>query len=129
MGRVGKVRSSTTRSVRRIDMSEAREERRRRKAERLVEAGCVKHHVFTPSGRELWTVVGSRGDLVVDDSPPFCACIHFNYRVLKDRDDTCVHLVALELAKKTGSHRELRLDDEEYGQLLRYLLRDFSRNL
>ncbi|MBI2185294.1 MAG: hypothetical protein HYU39_10110 [Thaumarchaeota archaeon] len=105
------------------------EGRRGGKAVQLAESGCVKKYVFSPSGRELWTVVGSRGDLLVDDALPYCSCRHFHFRVIGGMDVTCVHLMALTVARARGLYKEFKLSDEEYRQLLGFILNDFSSSL
>ena len=55
--------------------------------ERAIEAalgGCVKRHVFLPSGRYVYTVVGSNADEFIDPDKPFCSCESYFYGVLSD---------------------------------------------
>ncbi|MBI4258277.1 MAG: hypothetical protein HY619_04915 [Thaumarchaeota archaeon] len=101
-------------------------DRRVVKALQLAESGCVKRYVFSPSGRELWTIVGSGGDLLVDDGLPYCSCRHFHFRVMGGMDVNCVHLMALQLARAKRLYHEFKLGDDEYRQLLGFVLRDFS---
>jgi predicted nucleic acid-binding Zn finger protein len=52
------------------------------KALKLLDDKSVKLHRFSPSKREIWTVVGKEGDQLVDDSQPYCSCEYFYYQVL-----------------------------------------------
>ncbi|MCP8309868.1 MAG: SWIM zinc finger family protein [archaeon] len=94
------------------------------KALKLLEDKSVKLHKFSPSGREIWTVVGKEGDQLVDDSQPYCSCRHFYYRVLSEKDDICYHLLGLTIAKKINSYDIIEFQDFEYQAFLEYLLRD-----
>ncbi|MGA2663815.1 MAG: hypothetical protein ABSF83_02610 [Nitrososphaerales archaeon] len=94
------------------------------KASEAVRDGCVKAHVFTPSGRVLFTVVGRSGDEFIDPEKPFCSCKHFFFRVLGGRDPTCYHLLAYGLAKETGRFDRVEMHDEEFGTFLGLLASD-----
>jgi len=85
---------------------------------------CVKKHLFTPSGRAIFTVVGRSGDEFIDPDKPFCSCRHFFFRVLGGRDTTCYHLLAYEIAKKSQNLALIELHDEEFGSFLRLLALD-----
>ena len=93
----------------------------------VLRARSVKRHRFEPSGREIWTVVGVAGEQLVDEAQPYCSCHHFHYRVLDGQDETCYHLLAVRMARRTGLYDEVRLRDDEHYDLLRYLLRDIAR--
>ena len=94
------------------------------KAAEAVLAGCVKKHVFTPSGRTLFTVVGRTGDEFIDPEKPFCSCRHFFFRVLGGRDPTCYHLLAYKIAKETQRFDQVEMHDEEFGSFLKLLASD-----
>lgn len=87
----------------------------------------VRCHRFAPSGRVLWTFVGSEGDHLVDDVLHYCSCSHFYYRVLGDKDSTCHHIESLKLAKMTNDGAAFAFDDSEYAPFLRALLGDLSK--
>ena len=95
-----------------------------KKAADAVLDGCVKKHVFSPSGRVLFTVVGRSGDEFIDPEKPFCSCRHFFFRVLGGRDRTCYHLLAYEMAKEAQSFDRVEMHDEEFGVFLRLLASD-----
>jgi len=95
----------------------------------IVAEGRVKLHRFNPSGREIWTVVGSRGDQVVIESQPYCTCYHFHFAVLGGRDKACYHLLAVKKAKQASKFVKIEIDDEEYGRFLSMLARDVPPDL
>ena len=97
------------------------------KALKLVKSKSVKLNHFKPSGRELWTVVGRHGDLLLDDNQPYCSCRDFHYRVLSGKEEICYHLLALKIAKKTNSYDTINFQDEEYPFYLKSLLQDILK--
>jgi predicted nucleic acid-binding Zn finger protein len=99
----------------------------RKYLERAVDAvleGRVKRHVFTPSGRVLYTVVGRSGDEFIDPEKPFCSCQHFFFSVLGGRDQSCYHLLANAIATEMGRSVETEFHDEEFRYFLRLLSSD-----
>jgi predicted nucleic acid-binding Zn finger protein len=95
--------------------------------EKAVEAafrGCVKKHVFLPSGRTIYTVVGSNADEFIDPKSFFCSCESYFYGVLGGRINCCYHILSYMIADETGLVRELKFDDQEYDAFLRLLALD-----
>lgn len=99
--------------------------------ERAIEAalgGCVKRHVFLPSGRYVCTVVGSNADEFVDPDKPFCSCESFFYSVLSGKIKYCYHILSYKIADESGLVNEVRFDDEEYDTFVRLLAHDVLRS-
>src|SRR5271169_4863881 len=99
----------------------------RKYLERAVDTvleGRVKRHIFIPSGRVIYTVVGRSGDEFIDPEKPFCSCQHFFFRVLGGRDQICYHLLAYEMARAAKSFDQVEMHDEEFGTFLRLLASD-----
>jgi len=99
---------------------------RRSKADEVVKEGRVKRHVFKPSGREIWTVVGSRIDHYVDLEQPYCSCKDFYYHLIRGLEQTCYHIEAAKIAKQTNRYCEITFSDEEYQDLLKAILNDLT---
>ncbi|MEM3517938.1 MAG: SWIM zinc finger family protein [Nitrososphaerales archaeon] len=97
------------------------------KAIKLLENKCIKLHKFSPSGREIWTVVGKEGDQLVDGSQPYCSCKYFYYKVLSGKDDICYHLLGLIIAKQISAYDIIEFQDHEYASFLKNLLRDIVK--
>jgi predicted nucleic acid-binding Zn finger protein len=91
--------------------------------------GRVKKHLFVPSGRVLYSVVGRSGDEFIDPEKPFCTCQHYFFSVLGGRDETCYHLLANSIASEVHMHEETRFYDEEYQSFLRLLTSDILTRL
>jgi predicted nucleic acid-binding Zn finger protein len=91
----------------------------------------VKVHRFEPSGREIWTVLGRDGDLLVDLSEKrssYCSCDDFYFRVQAGQVRECYHLMAARKARESGQFSTIVFSDEEYQSFLRALVVDiFSR--
>jgi len=95
--------------------------------EKAVEAafgGCVKRHTFLPSGRYVYTVVGSNADEFIDPDKSFCSCESYFYGVLGGKVKYCYHLLSYKMADESGLIQEVRFDDEEYDAFMRLLASD-----
>lgn len=108
---------------------------REQKAQKVVENLAVKYHRFEPSGRELWTVIGSDTDFLVysgnPDGPeeaerlrPYCSCDDYHFRVLGGQIPECYHLIALRRAREENRFSTTVFSDEEYRSFVRGLVKD-----
>jgi predicted nucleic acid-binding Zn finger protein len=86
--------------------------------------GCVKRHTFLPSGRTIYTVVGSSADEFIDPDRPFCSCESYFYSVLGGKTSHCYHLLAYKMAADSGLIHGVTFDDEEYGAFVQLLASD-----
>jgi len=99
--------------------------------ERAIEAalgGCVKRHVFLPSGRYVYTVVGSNADEFIDPDKPFCSCESYFYGVLSTKVKYCYHILSYKIADESDLIQDVRFDDEEYDTFMRLLASDVLRS-
>jgi predicted nucleic acid-binding Zn finger protein len=95
--------------------------------ERAIEAvfrGCVKRHIFLPSGRRIYTVVGSNADEFIDPEKSFCSCESYFYGVLSAKVKHCYHILSFKIADESELIREVRFDDQEYDMFMRLLALD-----
>ena len=90
--------------------------------------GCVKRHTFLPSGRYVYTVVGSNADEFVDPDKSFCSCESYFYGVLSAKVKYCYHILSYKIADESGLIQEVRFDDEEYDTFMRLLASDVLRS-
>lgn len=90
--------------------------------------GCVKRHVFLPSGRSILTVVGSNADEFIDPARPFCSCESYFYGVLGARPKYCYHLLSYKIASESGLVKEVSFDDQEFDTFVRLLASDVLRS-
>ncbi|MDG6977483.1 MAG: hypothetical protein JRN58_00165 [Nitrososphaerota archaeon] len=94
------------------------------KAIDAVCSGSVKSHLFLPTGRCIFTVVGSNADEFIDLERLFCSCESYFYRVLGGKTKYCYHLLAYRIASESGLVSEITFDDEEYDVFIRLLASD-----
>lgn len=102
---------------------------RKGRASKAVEGQRVKLHRFLPSGRTIWTVVGTESDSFIDFDPgdlgkPYCSCGDFYFRVLSGKVPECYHLVAAREAVKEGMYSVVEFSDEELLGFLNALISD-----
>jgi predicted nucleic acid-binding Zn finger protein len=90
--------------------------------------GCVKKHVFLPSGRSIYTVVGSNADEFIDSETSFCSCESYFYGVLSGRIERCYHILSYMIADEAGLIQEIEFDDQEYDTFLQLLASDVLRS-
>jgi predicted nucleic acid-binding Zn finger protein len=95
---------------------------------RAAAEGCVKKHVFSPSGREVWTVKGKAIDyLVIEDF--YCSCDDFYLNVvIRRRLPCCYHLLAKVMADALELYESVSTNDGKYLTLMRGLRRGPSKN-
>jgi len=98
-----------------------------RKFEKAIEtviAGGVKECRFFPSGRKVFSVVGTQGDEFIDPERPYCSCSNFFFRVMGGREELCYHLLSYRIAVKTGRVAVVEFSDDEYGEYLSAIIKD-----
>ncbi|MFQ5969240.1 MAG: hypothetical protein ACE5J2_01920 [Nitrososphaerales archaeon] len=87
-----------------------------------VEKG-VKVHVFKPSKREIWTVVGKDHEYWVDTEHSFCSCKDYYFQTLSGKEK-CYHLQIISIAKEKKLVDVIEFSDEEYNSFLQALIND-----
>ncbi len=91
--------------------------------ESLVYEKRVKLHVFEPSQREIWTVVGKGKEHWLDPESEFCSCPGYYFGRLSGKK-SCYHLESVLLAKKENKLEKIVFSDEEYTEFLAGLISD-----
>jgi predicted nucleic acid-binding Zn finger protein len=100
--------------------------------EKAVDAahrGYVKAHLFTPSGRTIYTVVGSGRDEFIDPEKPYCSCSNFYFRVMDGKREYCYHILSYKIALEAGKIDHVTFNDDEYLDFLRIVTMDVLDNL
>lgn len=92
---------------------------------RTIEEGRVKLHVFMPSGRKLWTVVGKDKEYWLDPETIFCSCSAYYFGNLGDDPWTCYHIKSARKAQKENMVQEIAFSDSEFFGFVKGLLSDF----
>ena len=83
----------------------------------------VKLHMFEPSNRKIWTIVGKEKEYWLEPDLDFCSCESFYFNTV-DNKKGCYHLESLRLAEKEGKIELIKFSDEEYADFIAGLIAD-----
>lgn len=93
------------------------------KIESAVSEKRVKLHIFEPSNRKIWTVVGKGEEYWVYPQMEFCSCPGFYFGKINGKKE-CYHLESVKLAEKDNKIEITKFSDDEYGDFLSGLISD-----
>lgn len=93
--------------------------------ELMVSEKRVKLHVFEPSRRKIWTVVGRENEHWVDPDLRYCSCPGFYFGKLNGKD-TCYHLESAHQAISDDSVERIIFSDDEFTNFLSGLFCDLQ---
>jgi predicted nucleic acid-binding Zn finger protein len=102
----------------------ARHGRKFEKAIDTVLAGAVKECRFLPSGRKIFSVVGTLGDEFIDPEKPYCSCSNYFFRVTGGREELCYHLLSYRIAVRTGRVAVVEFSDDEFDEYFSAIVKD-----
>lgn len=83
----------------------------------------VKLHVFKPSNREIWSIVGKDNEYWVDPENNFCSCKDYYFQTLSGKEK-CYHLQIIEIAKRKKLVDIVEFSDDEYTMFIKALIND-----
>ena len=86
-----------------------------------VENRRVKVHVFEPSNRNVWTVVGTSHEYWVEPDLWFCSCAGYYFSCLSGKY-ACYHLESLKIAIKQEKYESVKFNDDEYDDFISSLI-------
>jgi len=89
----------------------------------LVSERRVKLHIFEPTQRKIWTVVGKGEEHWIDPDCNYCSCPGFYFGKLNGKM-TCYHLESAQLARNENKVEEIIFSDDEFSDFLRGLISD-----
>jgi len=89
----------------------------------LVSEKRVKLHIFEPTQRKIWTVVGKGEEHWIDPDCNYCSCPGFYFGKLNGKM-TCYHLESAQLARNENKVEEIIFSDDEFFDFLRGLISD-----
>jgi predicted nucleic acid-binding Zn finger protein len=93
-----------------------------KKTDIIISEKRVKLHIFEPSKRQIWTVVGMGEEHWLAPEFDFCSCQSYYFGRLKGRK-SCYHLESVKLAKDANDIEIVTFSDEEYSDFLKGLIR------
>ena len=89
----------------------------------LVSEKRVKLHIFEPTQRKIWTVVGKGEEHWIDPDCNYCSCPGFYFGKLNGKM-TCYHLESAQLTRNHNKVEEIIFSDDEFSDFLRGLISD-----
>ena len=91
------------------------------RVESMVSENRVKMHLFEPSRRVIWTVVGKGKEHWIDPDGCYCSCSGYYFGT---SEKTCYHLDLACLAIRQKRVETVRFSDEEFGDFISGLISD-----
>jgi len=79
-----------------------------KKIDSLLSEKRIKLHIFEPSNREIWTVVGTDKEYWFDPDLDFCSCPGYYF------NNECYHLDNFPLAMSQNQIESIIFSDDEY---------------
>lgn len=89
----------------------------------IISEKRVKLHLFEPSQRKIWTVVGLGEEHWIDPDGGYCSCPGFYFGKLNGKT-TCYHLESVSLARKDDQIEIIIFSDDEFSDFLSGLISD-----
>ena len=89
----------------------------------IVDERRVKLHLFNPSKREIWTVVGKTKEHWIYPDSNFCSCSGYYFGMIKSKTP-CYHLKSLSIAKKENKFEIIEFNDDEYESFISGIVSD-----
>lgn len=96
-------------------------EESKRKTDVIISEKRVKLHIFEPSKRQIWTVVGTGEEHWIAPEFDYCSCPGYYFGRLKGKK-SCYHLEAVKMAKAENDIEIVTFSDEEYADFVRGLI-------
>tara|TARA_B100000029_G_scaffold425309_1_gene433602 strand:+ start:2415 stop:2717 length:303 start_codon:yes stop_codon:yes gene_type:complete len=96
---------------------------RSKKLEEIIEQNRIKLHIFEPSQREIWTIVGNEKEHWVDSESKFCSCSGFYFSMLKSKQP-CYHIDSIDIARKEKKFEVIKFSDDEFDSFISSVLHD-----
>lgn len=94
-----------------------------KKIESVIEQRRVKLHVFEPSQRKIWTVVGKGKEHWLDPTLEFCSCLGYYFGRLNGKQ-TCYHLESQKLAATQNKYEKIHFSDDEFASFITGIVSD-----
>ena len=89
-----------------------------KKISSLLSEKRIKLHIFEPSNRKIWTVVGTEKEYWLDPDLDFCSCPGYYF------NNECYHLEWFPTSTIENKIEIITLSDHEYGDFIAGLLSD-----
>ena len=93
------------------------------KIESVISEKRIKLHIFEPSQKKIWTVVGKEKEYWIEPELHFCSCPSFYFNSISGKND-CYHLQSIALAKKENKVELIKFSDDEFPDFISGLVSD-----
>ncbi|MDX1596340.1 MAG: hypothetical protein R3327_05310 [Nitrosopumilaceae archaeon] len=93
------------------------------KIDTLVSQNRIKLHVFEPSNRKIWTVVGKAKEHWLDPDMKFCSCPSYYFGRLNGKK-FCYHIEAQKIAEKQGKFETIVFSDDEFYDFIKSVINE-----
>ncbi|MGI0018791.1 MAG: hypothetical protein ACREA1_08780 [Nitrosotalea sp.] len=91
--------------------------------ESIVSSNGVKLHLFEPSNRKIWTVVGKDNEHWLDLDLRYCSCEDYYYNAM-EKGRLCYHLQAVQTAIGQDKVETIKFQDSEFESFISALVQD-----
>ena len=89
----------------------------------IVSSNGVKLHLFEPSNRKIWTVVGKDNEHWLDSDLGYCSCEDYYYNAM-EKGRQCYHLQAVKAAITQDKVETITFQDSEFESFISALVQD-----
>jgi predicted nucleic acid-binding Zn finger protein len=89
----------------------------------IISSKGVKLHLFEPSNRKIWTVVGKENEHLLDLDLGYCSCEDYYYNAM-EKGRQCYHLQAVKAATAQGKVETIKFQDSEFESFISALVQD-----
>ena len=91
--------------------------------ESILSSNGVKLHLFEPSNRKIWTVVGKENEHWLDLDLGYCSCEDYYYNAM-EKGKECYHLKAIHVAQEQNRVEVIHFSDYEFDVFMAALVDD-----
>ena len=91
--------------------------------ETIISSNGVKLHLFEPSNRKIWTVVGKDNEHWLDLDLGYCSCEDYFYNAM-EKGRRCYHLQAVQSAISQNKIETIKFQDSEFESFMSARVQD-----
>ena len=93
------------------------------KIDSIITEKRIKLHIFEPSKRKIWTIVGKEKEYWLDPKMNFCSCQSFYFNSIAGKQE-CYHLKSVDVAEKENKIELINFSDDEFSDFISGLISD-----
>lgn len=82
----------------------------------------VKLHIFEPSNRKIWTIVGKGKEHWLNPDLNYCSCPGFYFN--ENKNNNCYHLYSIKQAQRQNKFEVIHFSDDEFDGFIAALVVD-----